>query len=291
MNNKETIILENAIKLFSHKGFSSTSIKEIADESGIAKGSMYVHFKSKDELLIAALDYYFDQVIQQVESMNGDFKDPRDTFTQQLTTFFESVMEHREFMTLPYEQGGYLSESIREVIREKHAEVHQFYASSLKQIYGEQISPYIYDLSIMLDGVIRSYLQVAIVSETLYDIKRLMYFVMNRMDDLVRGIQSKCEDPFLNDFQIRQLLKKAQHKGVSFREEIETRLLKLEQLIQGGSKESDYQVSIDVIFEELDRKQPRKPVIKGMLSNLREIPHSHRYVHEIEMILYDLYRK
>lgn len=48
---KRQIILEAAYKLFSHKPVESVSVEEIARLVGCAKGTIYLHFKNKDEML------------------------------------------------------------------------------------------------------------------------------------------------------------------------------------------------------------------------------------------------
>jgi AcrR family transcriptional regulator len=45
-----TAILASARRLFAREGFDHTSIDRIADEAGIAKGAVYHHFRSKNEL-------------------------------------------------------------------------------------------------------------------------------------------------------------------------------------------------------------------------------------------------
>ncbi|MET3684117.1 AcrR family transcriptional regulator [Alkalibacillus flavidus] len=284
MTDKEQLILNNAIKLFSYKGFSQTSMQEIADESHMAKGSMYAYFNSKDALLFGALEYYFDRVLSRIKSIEEP-KKPYERFVRQLTIFFESVVEHREFMELPYEQGGHFSESIRQVIREKNADVHQFYMQGLQAIYGPHAKSFVYDLAIMLEGMIRAYIPVMIHSDSHYDMASLIRFVMQRIDDVFHGAMARGDMPFLNEIQVKHLLKKAHDQHLSWREAIELRLAKLEEVIATLEHSGDYQVSIDVIRDELTRKQTRKPVIIGMLSNLSDIPHAHRYVHEIDMVL------
>ena len=49
-------ILDAAEKLFSEKGFERTSFVDIARESGISRGSIPWHFKSKDGLLLAVVE-------------------------------------------------------------------------------------------------------------------------------------------------------------------------------------------------------------------------------------------
>jgi len=55
MDLKQTIILE-ALRLFSLKGYLSTSIQDIISAAGASKGGFYNHFRSKEELFHAVLD-------------------------------------------------------------------------------------------------------------------------------------------------------------------------------------------------------------------------------------------
>lgn len=50
-NEKENIILDATEELFIKQGYDKTSVSEIAKESGIGKGTVYLYFKSKDELV------------------------------------------------------------------------------------------------------------------------------------------------------------------------------------------------------------------------------------------------
>ncbi|RLB38970.1 MAG: hypothetical protein DRH20_04610 [Deltaproteobacteria bacterium] len=54
MDLKEKIIIES-LKLFSMKGFLSTSIQDILEASGTSKGGFYNHFQSKEELFYQVL--------------------------------------------------------------------------------------------------------------------------------------------------------------------------------------------------------------------------------------------
>lgn len=49
-------ILDAAEKLFSEKGFDGTSTNDILDEVGIARGTLYYHFKAKEDILDAMID-------------------------------------------------------------------------------------------------------------------------------------------------------------------------------------------------------------------------------------------
>jgi len=55
MELKQKIIME-ALRLFSLKGFLTTSVQDILSAAGASKGGFYNHFKSKEELFYAVLD-------------------------------------------------------------------------------------------------------------------------------------------------------------------------------------------------------------------------------------------
>ena len=49
-------ILQIAVRLFSERGFSGTTTKEIANAAGVSEAMVFRHFASKDELYSAILD-------------------------------------------------------------------------------------------------------------------------------------------------------------------------------------------------------------------------------------------
>ncbi|MFD3157994.1 TetR/AcrR family transcriptional regulator [Haloimpatiens sp. FM7330] len=49
--NRENEILEAAIKIFSEKGYNAARTSQIAKEAGVAEGTIFRYFKSKEELL------------------------------------------------------------------------------------------------------------------------------------------------------------------------------------------------------------------------------------------------
>ncbi len=52
-------ILNTAVSVFAEKGFARASMNDIVLASGLSKGGVYWHFKSKDELIAAIFDQFF----------------------------------------------------------------------------------------------------------------------------------------------------------------------------------------------------------------------------------------
>src|ERR1700759_5383530 len=48
-------VLEAARRIFARLGYSATNVEEIAKEAGMAKGTVYLYFKSKEEVFAAVL--------------------------------------------------------------------------------------------------------------------------------------------------------------------------------------------------------------------------------------------
>ena len=57
-----TKILEAAFTVLSRQGYENTSIKDIAEEAGVAQGLVHYHYKSKQMLVLAVLEYVCDKV-------------------------------------------------------------------------------------------------------------------------------------------------------------------------------------------------------------------------------------
>lgn len=62
-------ILDAAERLFAIKGFDGTSTGEILDAVGIARGTLYYHFKSKEEILDAMVSRMTFRLVEQAEAV------------------------------------------------------------------------------------------------------------------------------------------------------------------------------------------------------------------------------
>jgi TetR/AcrR family fatty acid metabolism transcriptional regulator len=60
---KREAILRAAIKVFAGKGFFNSKVADIAGEAGIADGTVYLYFKSKDEILRSIFDRAMEEFI------------------------------------------------------------------------------------------------------------------------------------------------------------------------------------------------------------------------------------
>jgi AcrR family transcriptional regulator len=66
---RENAILESAHRLIAEKGFQGMTMDDLATRVGIAKGSLYQHFKSKEELISMALVSFIDRISNYVDTL------------------------------------------------------------------------------------------------------------------------------------------------------------------------------------------------------------------------------
>jgi TetR/AcrR family transcriptional regulator, transcriptional repressor for nem operon len=59
-------LLDAAQRLFTRDGLAQTSVADIAAEAGVAKGSVYRYFDSKEALLSALKDRFFERMMERV---------------------------------------------------------------------------------------------------------------------------------------------------------------------------------------------------------------------------------
>lgn len=65
-------ILDAADMLFTQKGFDGTSTNDILEAVGIARGTLYYHFKSKEDIMDSLIDRYSTGLLTKAKEIAGD---------------------------------------------------------------------------------------------------------------------------------------------------------------------------------------------------------------------------
>ena len=62
-------ILDAAVAIFSERGYSGTSMREIAEALNVTKAALYYHFPGKAEIFSACLSRSLDQMVADLEKL------------------------------------------------------------------------------------------------------------------------------------------------------------------------------------------------------------------------------
>jgi TetR/AcrR family transcriptional regulator, transcriptional repressor for nem operon len=92
-------IIEKAAIIFNQKGYAGASINDIMKATGLQKGGIYNHFKSKDEIAVAAFDYTLGLIVAEAIARVGT----GNTAIDRLHAFVDTF---RGFTSQPIGTGG-----------------------------------------------------------------------------------------------------------------------------------------------------------------------------------------
>jgi TetR/AcrR family fatty acid metabolism transcriptional regulator len=65
---KRERILDAAVRVFARKGFHATRVSEVAKAAGVADGTIYLYFESKDHLLISLFEHRVERLLAYLET-------------------------------------------------------------------------------------------------------------------------------------------------------------------------------------------------------------------------------
>ena len=94
VGNKRARIIASAAKLFGDKGYHDTTTAEIAESAGVAAGTIYIYFSSKEELLVAVFEEFLGNHMERLREGVQREKTPKDKLTRLLTLGLELMQDN-----------------------------------------------------------------------------------------------------------------------------------------------------------------------------------------------------
>lgn len=277
MKEKEKWIIEAAMQLFAKKGFSSTSVQEIATASGISKGAFYLYFESKEALLLAIFQYYSSLIHQRVMEVEELQLQPREQFEQQIAVQMDEIMKHKAFIIMHVREFSIPCNSeIAAFVHRMRFESNAFFRTKLLQVYGAEIEPYVYDLTQLLHGLLGACHELILSDQTELSTAKVAAYMTKRMDSLVSGLLHSQEEPLLQGEQWLQSCGMAACGEANREAERKPTLLQaVSEAADAAAKQAGSEhlaVTLDLLRQEMAAKAERLPLIEGMLHNLGAYP-------------------
>src|SRR5947209_9614908 len=101
---RRTLILQIAEEVLMEKGYYETSVDEIAARVGIAKGTVYLHFPSKEDMVVAILQRSAREAVELVEAVIVAAQSNREKLEAVLEVVYNRFFDPRKgpLMQLPY---------------------------------------------------------------------------------------------------------------------------------------------------------------------------------------------
>jgi AcrR family transcriptional regulator len=278
LTDKKKQILKTALQLFSTKGISSTSMQEIAEYCGMSKGSLYLHFKSKEELEQSIYLYCEGMIRDSVVQVEQEhLLTPKEQLHKQLEVLLNRLEELREFaiMQLHDQHMGGKKPAISQCLREKHIHAFNWFHNKLVEIYGEDISPYTMDLTMFMTGMLTGYIRSLMIPGLPLNIRKMAEHLIRLLDDVVASTLRESREPLISTQVWTQWVDKYMVNPDKPRHPLVVTKQMKDQLKDIAMDESSREFafeSIQIMEKELLDIEPRKAILIGMMSNLEQIP-------------------
>jgi len=93
---KREAILRAATSVFAHNGYFNSKVADIAREAGVADGTVYLYFKSKEDILHSIFDRSVEEALDAARKRIEHVTDPREKLRQIATLHLERLSADRD---------------------------------------------------------------------------------------------------------------------------------------------------------------------------------------------------
>ncbi|WP_075399329.1 TetR/AcrR family transcriptional regulator [Domibacillus antri] len=281
MNEKKRKILLAAMKLFSKKSFHQTSMQQIADVCGLSKGSLYTHFKSKEELLSDIFVYYYQILHDQIAASRQESDTVHEAFVREVAIRTRHYCAFQEFFLMQVKEiRGLEDPTLNQFVRRENLQLMQRTEKRIIDMYGPDVKPYAADLTASLKGMMISYLQEIIEKESPCDFDELARYLVSQLDAMAGKVLNDKPMPFFESYLL-------QGKECKQEEAVHPLhiLKKLKEAVQTEKETGILMDSVIILEQELLEVKPRHAILEGMLFNLKKGKMTVKLAEELEQAL------
>jgi len=186
-------ILEAARRIFARLSYAATNVEEIAKEAGVAKGTVYLYFKSKEEILAAVLASDLECLVGKTIAGMSTPK----TFAERLRVFLnlrvDYLQHNQDFLRICFDEFGSRcsrSKLISDVIDKPFKRGFDFMRQCLEQaiahgeLRGIPVEPAalaIFDLARgFLERHLRGWAQLSLEEDVAFTHSLILYGLQNK---------------------------------------------------------------------------------------------------------------
>src|SRR5918993_3375802 len=136
--NRRACILQAARCVFARQGYADTVVEDIAGQAGIGKGTLYLYFRSKEDIFLAALS----QDARRLEELTRDRMEQASSWHDKLKAYVDVRLEyletHQDFLRIYLAEfrsmmmrGAPISPDLFSCFRESESHLGQIFAAAI----------------------------------------------------------------------------------------------------------------------------------------------------------------
>lgn len=274
-------MLATAKNLFLSRGFKATTIQNIADAANVSKGSVYLHFSSKQDIIFEIAVQTEGVIWRQVQDIRADKSfDPRARLEKILETYIDYVHENRLLNELLVQEVGLTltDEMLAETmgLRQRWQEALD---SSVADFLGEKFDDWNADLGFCLNSVMDGFHAFLLVENVEIPKDSLIQFLLLMVETLGPALKAKKLAPLLNKNYLDNRDRQLKGSESKRKKEIASLLKKISKLASdqkptNSEQSNQHKILLDtiqILKKECESAEPNKAIIQGMLASLRAV--------------------
>ncbi|MFN8373430.1 MAG: TetR/AcrR family transcriptional regulator [Anaerolineae bacterium] len=114
------LLMRATLELISEKGYEAVSVLDITERADLGRGTFYLHFKNKEDILWLIMEEYFDRESAAIDEQVAAEPSPRREFLSWVA-FFENVQRHSQIHALiKNANSAFLRERISQYLLNVH---------------------------------------------------------------------------------------------------------------------------------------------------------------------------
>ena len=164
-------LLAAATRIFAKKGYRAASVSDVIKAAGVARGTFYLYFRSKQDILFAVIDHLREQQktfinqLSQQEAQQTD-ADPRELARRGFVSWLRFYDQRRDALRILLREANLIDAALEHKRAEVRAGVVEYLSRRIRRlqgegVYQEKLSPEVVShfLIGMVDEIALSYLQ------------------------------------------------------------------------------------------------------------------------------------
>lgn len=289
---KKQQILHRAKEIFQEKGYVSASMQEIAESCGMAKGSIYKIFPSKEDLFtevfVACHQTMFDHAREMDRKNHAEHLSPKECLRQniefQLQYMLENFFFMFEFTELPIKEN----EKFIAAWKKKRATLLTLHRDCILETYGSPVEVFVWDVVAIYRGILREYLYYTVRKVIALPMSELAQFIVERIDAVVNDLLASEAKPILQStntyFQhLNPLDPLHQQQNVSGF--LDALAAKIQNLSMPAPARDELLEVISLLQKELAQDAPNRTLIHVFMTYLETIPQLRPDVRQLALLM------
>lgn len=269
MSNKRDVILATAKQLFIEHGVAGTTIANIANQAGIAKGSVYSYFKSKQDIVQALLTQSLEVSSEQLEKIiaREDLHEMA-LLQEHVKQELGQVNDERALLkAITYDESMVMNDESIEYLQDFRASYYQNQLKLISTAYKNLEEKWYMDVIALLNGALQEYSIYIAFDNAQLTLERCAQTISVSIDAVVQRLNHSDIQPALSPSDLPLYHEDPQVRRLSQAKELVEELKALSHELADDDKKVVNE-TLNLLETQLELETISQVLLRALVANL-----------------------